>query len=108
MGPQAFQDLCDILRRDGDLQDTQRATVEEQVTKFLHTLSHNVKIHTMSFFFCRSDETISRHFYNVLKLIIMLEDQFLRQPDETQVSVEILKSSRFNPYFKVNISCDVK
>ena len=38
----------------------------------------------------------------------MLEDQFLRQPDETQVSVEILKSSRFNPYFKVNISCDVK
>ena len=93
------------MRRDDDLQDTQRATVEEQVAKFLHTLSHNVKIHTMSFFFCRSDETISRHFYNVLKLIIMLEDQFLRQPDETQVSVEILKSSRFNPYFKVNISC---
>ena len=107
MGPQVFQGLCDILRRDGNLQDTQRATVEEQVTKFLHTLSHNVKIRTMSFF-CRSDETISRHFYNVLKLIIMLEDQFLRQPDETQVSVEILKSSRFNPYFKVNISCDVK
>ena len=24
MGPQAFQDLCDILRRDGDFQDTQR------------------------------------------------------------------------------------
>ena len=33
MGPQAFQGLCDILRRDGDLQDTQRATVEEQVGK---------------------------------------------------------------------------
>ena len=29
MGPQVFQDLCDILRKDGDLQDTQRATVEE-------------------------------------------------------------------------------
>ena len=107
MGPQVFQGLCDILRRASDLQDTQHATVEEQVAKFLLTLSHNVKIRTMSFF-CRSDETISRHFYNVLKLIIMLEDQFLRQPDETQVSVEILKSSRFNPYFKVNISCDVK
>ena len=59
----------------------------------------------MSFFFCRSDETISRHFRNVLRSIIMLEDQFLRQPDGTQVPVEILQNSRFNPYFKVNISC---
>ena len=38
MGPQAFHGLCDILRRDGDLQATQRATVEEQVAKFLHIL----------------------------------------------------------------------
>ena len=28
MGPQAFQGLCDILRRDGDLQNTLRATIE--------------------------------------------------------------------------------
>ena len=41
MGPQAFQDLCDILRKDGDLQHTQRTTVEEQVGKFLHMLAHN-------------------------------------------------------------------
>ena len=34
----------------------------------------------------------------------MLEDQFLQQPDGTQVPLEILQSSRFNPYFKVNIS----
>ena len=77
MGPQDFQGLCDILRRNDDLQDTQCATVEEQVAKFLHTLSHNVKTCTMSFFFCRSGETISHHFHNVLRSIIMLEDQFL-------------------------------
>ena len=35
----------------------------------------------------------------------MLKDQFLRQPDGTQVPVEIPQSSRFNPCFKVNISC---
>ncbi|KAL0000952.1 hypothetical protein SO802_014733 [Lithocarpus litseifolius] len=29
----------------------------------------------------------------------MLEDQFLRQPDGTQVPLEILQSRRFNPYF---------
>ena len=38
MGPQGFHGLCDILRRDGDLQATQRVTVEEQVAKFLHIL----------------------------------------------------------------------
>ena len=79
--------------------------VEEQVAKFLHTLSHNVKIRTISFFFCHSGGTINRHFHNVLRSIIMLEDQFLPQPDGTQVPIEILQSSRFNPYFEVNISC---
>ena len=34
MGLQAFQGLCDILQRDGNLQDTQHATVEEQVASF--------------------------------------------------------------------------
>ena len=50
MRPQAFQSFCDILRRDGGLQDTQRASVEEQVAKFLHIISHNVK-NTISLFF---------------------------------------------------------
>ena len=57
MGPQAFQGLYDILQRDNDLQDTQRATVEEQVAKFLHILSHDVKARTLSFIFCCSGET---------------------------------------------------
>ncbi|KAL0011193.1 hypothetical protein SO802_006301 [Lithocarpus litseifolius] len=68
--------------------------VEEQVGKFLHMLAHNQTTHTMSFF-CRSGETISRHFHNVLRSIIMLEDQFLRQLDGTQVSLEILQSSKY-------------
>ena len=64
MGPQAFQGLCDILWRDGDHQDTQRAMVEEQVGKFLHMLVHNQTTRTMSFFFCHFGETISRHFHS--------------------------------------------
>ena len=74
IGPQAFQGMCDILQRDSDLQDTQHAIVEKQVTKFLHILSHNVKNCTISFFVCRFGETINRHFHNVLKSIIMLKD----------------------------------
>ena len=111
MRPQAFQGFCDILRRDGGLQDTQRASVAKQVAKFLHIISHNAKNRTISlsffffFFFCRSGETVSRHFHRVLRSVIKLKNQFLLQPDGSQVPTEILHSSRFYPYFKVNISC---
>jgi hypothetical protein len=82
MRSQAFQGFCDILRRDGGLQDTQRAAIEEQVAKFHYIKSHNVKNRTISsLFFRRSNETISRHFHRILRSVIKLEDQFLRQPD---------------------------
>ena len=38
MSPWAFQGLCDILRRFGDLQDTQCTKAEKQVAKFVHIL----------------------------------------------------------------------
>ena len=81
MRPHAFQGFCDILQRDGGLQDTQWASVEKQVAKFLHIISHNVKNRTISFFFRRSGETVSRHFHRVLRSVIKLKDQFLLQPD---------------------------
>ncbi|XLR61234.1 hypothetical protein HN51_004501, partial [Arachis hypogaea] len=66
MSPEAFSQLCQKLRRTGRVKDSTCSTVEEQVTKFLHIIGHNVKTRTMSFFFHRSGETISRHFHNVL------------------------------------------
>ncbi|XVF47563.1 hypothetical protein PTKIN_Ptkin03bG0119200 [Pterospermum kingtungense] len=38
MGPHAFLQLCNKLRATGRLKDYRRATVEEQVAKFLHIL----------------------------------------------------------------------
>ncbi|XP_059634222.1 uncharacterized protein LOC132276683 isoform X1 [Cornus florida] len=100
MGPEAFQNFCEMLIRDGGLRPTKRARVEEQVAKFLHIISHNVRNRTMSFFFCRSGETISRHFHSVLKAVISLEGQFLKQPSGLDVPPEILNNDRFHPYFK--------
>ncbi|WJX20366.1 hypothetical protein P8452_09929 [Trifolium repens] len=80
MGPEAFMLLCHKLRGTGYVKDTIRSTVEEQVAKFLHIIGHNVKNRTVSFFFHRSGETVSRHFHNVLRAIISLEDEFLVQP----------------------------
>ncbi|TXG70067.1 hypothetical protein EZV62_005002 [Acer yangbiense] len=98
--PEAFKNLCEILKRDGGLRPTKLAAIEEQVAKFLYILSHNVKNRAISFFFRRSGETISRHFHRVLRSIISLEDQFLQQPTGSNVSLEVRSSNRFYPYFK--------
>ena len=69
MGPHAFRELCEKLRATGRVKDTVHVTVEEQVARFLHIIAHNVKNRTISFFFHRSRETISRQFHAVLRAI---------------------------------------
>ncbi|XP_068487124.1 uncharacterized protein [Phaseolus vulgaris] len=100
MGPKAFIKLCERIRGTGLVKDAYRSTVEEQVAKFLHIIGHNVKNRSVSFFFHRSGETVSRHFHNVLSAILRLEGEFLIQPNGTVVEPHILNNSRFFPYFK--------
>lgn len=103
MSPYAFARLCELLRGTGRLHDNKNALVEEQLVKFLYLLAHKVTNREMQFFFRRSGETVSRHFHDVLKAIITLEDQFLKQPTGSEVPLPILTNNRFYPYFKVNI-----
>ena len=103
MRPYAFAKLCEILRGIGCLKNTRNASVEEQVAKFIYILAHNERIRTVSFFFCHSNGTRSRHFHNVLRVVIYLEDQFLLQPNGVEVPQQIRNSHGFYPYFKVNI-----
>ncbi|KAK6939553.1 Myb/SANT-like domain [Dillenia turbinata] len=100
MGPETFGQLCELLQTHGGLKPTQRATVEEQVAKFLHILSLPAKNGKCLFFYRRSGETISRHFHRVLKAVIAMEAYFLRQPSGEEVPIEILSNERFYPYFK--------
>ena len=76
MGPYAFAKLCEILRGTSHLQNTRNSSVEEQVAKFLYILAHNERIRTISFFFRCFSETISRHFHNMLRVVIYLEVNF--------------------------------
>jgi len=101
MGPEVFIKLCERIRATGLVKDAYRSTVEEQGAKFLHIIGHNVKNRSVSFFFHRFGETISRHFHNVLTAILRLEGEFLIQPNGTVVEPHILKNNQFSPYFKV-------
>jgi len=92
MGPEAFIHLCQRLRETGYVKDAFRSTVEEQVAKFLHIIGHNVKNRTVSLFFHRSGETVSCHFHNVLNAILMLEEEFLKQPSRSEVQPYIFNN----------------
>ncbi|XVF49325.1 hypothetical protein PTKIN_Ptkin04bG0002300 [Pterospermum kingtungense] len=100
MSPYAFALLCQKLRGTGILKDYRRATVEEQVVKFLHVLGQNFHTRALGFYFQRSGETVSRHFHNVLRAVISLEGELLKQPTGSEVSLEIQNSQRIYPYFK--------
>ena len=104
MNPPAFNQLCEILEMNGGLKPTRRATIEEQVAKFLYMLGHSVTTREVSKIFGRSGESVSRHFHNVLRAMIELEEMFFVQPDGSQVPSEILTNSKLYPYFKVMIS----
>ncbi|XLR39912.1 hypothetical protein S83_024572, partial [Arachis hypogaea] len=84
----------------GRVKDSICSTVEEQVALFLHIIGHNVKTRTMSFFFHRSGETISRHIHNILHAILSLEVEFFQQPSSKDVPYEIHNNSQFYPFFK--------
>ncbi|XLS48152.1 hypothetical protein HN51_022510 [Arachis hypogaea] len=103
---EAFKLLCQKLRGTGRVKNSTRSTIEEQVAKFLHIIGHNVKTRTMSFFFHRSGETISRHFHNVLHAILSLEGDFFKQPSGEDVPYEILHNSRFYPFIKEGTASD--
>ncbi|KAI9072892.1 hypothetical protein K1719_045137 [Acacia pycnantha] len=100
MGPGAFFGLCNMLKRDGILKPTRFSSVEEQVAKALYILSHKTKNRVVNFWFRRSGETVSRHFHNVLRAIIELEDKFLLQPNGSSVPAEIHGNDKFYPYLK--------
>ncbi|RDX94749.1 hypothetical protein CR513_22842, partial [Mucuna pruriens] len=42
MDPKTFTQLCEKLRSIDKVKDSTRATIEEQVAKFLHIIGHNV------------------------------------------------------------------
>lgn len=100
MSIQAFRTLCNILVSDGGLRPTQRMSVEEQVTIFLHIVGNDLRNRFASWIYRRSGSTTSRCLHRVLRAIIRLEDRYLRQPTGQIVPKEIQEKKRFYPFFK--------
>ncbi|KAH1198343.1 hypothetical protein GmHk_18G051950 [Glycine max] len=74
----AFFKLCRILQEKGQLVKTKNVPIDEVVAIFLHILAHNLKYRVVHFSYCRSMETISRQFKNVLRAIMKVSKEYLK------------------------------
>ncbi|CAL5381683.1 unnamed protein product [Camellia sinensis] len=100
MNKDAFATLVSMLKRTQFLRDNPQSELEEQVMKFLHIIGNNLRNRTIKFFYRQSGEAVSRHFHQVFKVIISLEDIFLKQLDGFNCPPEIGNNPKYWPYFK--------
>ena len=76
-----FHDLVAMLREKCGLKGSMFMTVEEDVAMFLQVVGHGLKMRMLGGTYCRSTETISRHFSTVLSAILSLHGEFIKLPD---------------------------
>ena len=60
-----------MLREKCGLKDSTLVTVEEKVAMFLQVVGHGLKMRMLGVTYCRSAETISRHFSTMLSAILV-------------------------------------
>ena len=103
MSQYAFDQLCALLKEKTDLRSTRHLTVEDQMAMFLHTLAHNVRNRCIGQYFCRSGETVHRHFHRCLKAILKIYKDCIDQP-HGQTPPQIASNPYDAPYFQVYTS----
>ena len=95
-----FFALCNLFRQRGLVLDSVNASVEEQVSMFLHVVGHNQRYRVVHQSFRRSIEIVHRHFHQVLYAVGELRSEMIKPPG-LEIHPKIFGSQRRNPYFKV-------
>ncbi|XP_010480567.1 PREDICTED: putative nuclease HARBI1 [Camelina sativa] len=99
MDPEAFLNLCSILRLEMGLKDTRYVSVEEMLATFLFIVGQNSRYVSAETRFQRSRFSISKSFNKILKVLKALAPKYMAKPG-LAVPTKIKDSTRFYPYFK--------
>ena len=102
MYPDVFRKLCCIIREKTLLQDTKYVCIEEMLGTFLLTVGQNSRYCQTRNTFGRSHFTASNNFNKILKALNTIATEMMTKPGPT-MPTKIRKSTRFYPYFKVNV-----
>ncbi|KAK3189405.1 hypothetical protein Dsin_028966 [Dipteronia sinensis] len=101
MYPDVFRKLCSILREKTLLQNTRFICVEEMLATFLFIVGHNNRYCLVRDTFGQSHFTVSINFNKVLKALNAIAPDILAKPGS--LPSKLRESTRFYPYFKVNV-----
>ncbi|CAN1120754.1 Protein ALP1-like [Linum perenne] len=77
--PESFDKLCNILETKGGLVASKQVTIKEIVALFLHILSHCIRNRTIKATYIRSGETISRQFHKVLRAVLVIGSDYIKE-----------------------------
>ncbi|MFQ6642576.1 hypothetical protein Gotur_018572 [Gossypium turneri] len=81
-----FFNLCEMLRTLGGLKSSRNMLVDEQVTMFLHIISHHLKNQVIKYHFNRSGKMVSKSFHNILNVVIRFQDVLFKKAEPTVVN----------------------
>lgn len=102
MYPPVYIRLCEKLKEDYQLKETDNVSIQESVAIFLNICAQNGTQRYVGKIFGRSQETISRKFHEVLDALERMSVHLLRPgPNElTQLHPRLVSDNRYGPYFK--------
>ncbi|CAN6869210.1 unnamed protein product [Brassica oleracea] len=103
MYPSSFEKFCDLIRMKAGLRDTRNICIEEMVATFLLIVGQGSKYGYTKDTFKRSKFTISENFHKVLRALNTLAPDLMVKPG-VATAAKISESTRFYPYFKVQIN----
>ncbi|CAN1806136.1 hypothetical protein LINPERHAP1_LOCUS24567 [Linum perenne] len=99
--PESFDKLCNMLQTNCGLVASKHVTVKEIVALFLHVLSHCIRNRTIKATYIRSGETISRQFHKVLRAVLVIGSDYIKERPQV-LSSRIAENWK---WFQVN-SCN--
>ncbi|GAV69911.1 DDE_4 domain-containing protein, partial [Cephalotus follicularis] len=97
---QLFFIFCDVLKREGGLENTNNLVVEEQVAMFLIIIGKTWDQIAIYVCFQHSLETINRRFRCVMRIVASLAKHIIRLFIDDDVSPHIKNNRKYYPWFK--------
>ncbi|XP_019096678.1 PREDICTED: putative nuclease HARBI1 isoform X1 [Camelina sativa] len=102
MSLDVFRALCDKLQMSYGLQPTMNVSIEEGVAMFLRICGHNEVQRDVGFRFGRTQETVQRKFFEVLRATELLACDYIKTPTRQElrrIPERLQMDRRYWPYF---------
>ncbi|EFH41801.1 hypothetical protein ARALYDRAFT_917556 [Arabidopsis lyrata subsp. lyrata] len=102
MSLDCFRSLCDVMEIRYGLQPTLNVSIEKSVAMFLRICGHNEVQRDVGLRFGRTQETVNRKFFEVLRATELLACDYIKTPTRQElrrIPKKLQRDRRYWPYF---------